>query len=72
MSQEQAAALEQLGASLEAFGGALAACLQAGLQPAEALRACGLEVPAWAGVMVNRSLGQLLAVEEVSAEGLQS
>lgn len=69
-SAEQEDALGQLRASLISFGDALAACLQVGLQPAEALRACGLEIPTWAGPMVNRSLATV--VEEVPEQDLHS
>lgn len=60
MTDEQVAAVEQLGAALEAFGAALGVCLQTGLQPAEALRACGIDVPVFAGPMLDRTLSRML------------
>lgn len=70
---EQAAALEALVASMDAFASALAACQAAGLPPADALVACGVQLPAWAKPMLTPMLGKLMAAqEEVAAQDLQS
>lgn len=60
----QVEAVAQLSASLNAFGDALSVCLQAGLQPADALRECGIEVPGYAGPMVNGALARMLQPDE--------
>lgn len=60
MTDEQEAAIGELGAALESFGAALGSCLQSGLQPADALRACGIDVPMFAGPMVDRALAGML------------
>lgn len=63
-------AVDNLKAALDAFGAALLGCLQVGLQPADALRAAGIDVPLFAGPMVDRALANML--EESSGEELQS
>lgn len=60
MTAEQETAVAELGAALEAFGVALGSCLQVGLQPADALRAAGIDVPLFAGPMVDRALASML------------
>jgi hypothetical protein len=56
----QDAAVAQLRASLDSFGDALAGCLQVGLQPADALRASGIDVPGYASPMVNNALARMV------------
>lgn len=53
---EQAAALAALHEALEGFRDSFGLVLSSGLKPAEALAACGYEVPLFARAMVNSLL----------------
>lgn len=57
-------AVAHLRASLDSFGDALLGCLQVGLQPADALRAAGVDVPGYASPMVNSALSRYTEVAE--------
>lgn len=67
LSPQQATAVEGLSAALEGFGAALVACLQVGLSPADSLRAAGIEIPVWAGPVVNRL--ELGVLEQIAQSG---
>lgn len=53
---EQAAALAALHETLEGFRDAFATVIRCGIKPADALAACGYEVPLFARALVNSLL----------------
>lgn len=69
----QAQALDDLSEVLRGFADALTKCQAAGLSPSAALEGVGIEVPSMFRGTVDRLLqGQMVAVEEIPPEGLQS
>ena len=72
-TDEQTAALTLMAEAINAFTDALRLCGEVGIQPVDALRAIGIEVPGFASGMLNSSLTALtLPAEITSAEDLQS
>lgn len=56
----QEAAVEWLQKALSEFAGALGACNEVGLEPADAFRAAGIEVPLFAASLLNSALSPVI------------
>lgn len=57
LTEQQQEAVRELAGVLGVFHAAIVACKEAGLQPADAFRAAGIEIPAMAAPLVNQMLG---------------
>lgn len=63
--------MDNLRAALEDFGAALVNCVQQGVEPADALRRCGISVPGWASPMVRSwATGIAYSEQPIGGHGL--
>lgn len=64
MTDQQAAAVSELGDAIGATAAALGRCHAEGLQPSAALEAVGISLPFGVGPMVDSALMGLIAAQE--------